>query len=88
MKDEHGNEVPPIEVAMGAMASALQLLYEIADAKRVPTADELEQLFYDVLTASSQLKKLPGGVEAADRLRTKIVAEIAQRDQARAEVVS
>lgn len=73
-------QVNPFDEATGHVANALKvLLVAEDDAKRAPTPDELHDVFYALVTAFVQLKKLPGGEAALEKVYEECRAELRRR---------
>jgi len=73
--------VDPFEEATGQVANALKILLDADDdrARRDLTAEELHDVFFSLTTALVQLKKLPGGKEAHERVYEECRAELRRR---------
>jgi hypothetical protein len=76
----------PATIASREEADALvvrALSISIAAEDRDYTAAELDDLIYCLMTATVQLKKLPGGLAAAARVRDRANDELARRRRAK-----
>ena len=71
--------VDPFVEATGHVATALGILLEADDPRRELTAEELRDVFFALTTAFVQLKKLPGGPAAHNRVFEECRAELRRR---------